>query len=347
MPALGLALLLDLVQALLGAFDRLSDHAAVQLDLFFTRAAAHPDAPTLPLQMGPASHQPGADVLQARQLHLQLAFMAAGALGKNLENQQGPVVDRQLHVALKVALLCRAQRLVEKNFNRTVLLGQKTDFIRLAAADKKRSIRCSAFTNDARYWRKARCLGEQAELFQSAIKMRQTQVYTHEDNGGVGSGRRIRGTQVGESGFSAGPHKRASACQSGGRDVSVRAFGRREIHGAAGNNGRNGVFVDHLRHGIAQQDDVLVKGFNLPLQLDAIDEVNRHWHMLPTQSVEERVLKKLAFVAHDILRVQECCCKTSPYHSNHAAPAQSAYNRGKQGNKAGMGGLCYDVPRSA
>mgnify|MGYP007039728745 CR=1 FL=1 len=62
---------------------------------------------------------------------------------------------------------------------------------------------------------------EQAELFQSAIKMRQTQVYTHEDNGGVGSGRRIRGTQVGESGFSASPHKRASACQSGGRYVNV------------------------------------------------------------------------------------------------------------------------------
>ena len=58
---------------------------------------------------------------------------------------------------------------------------------------------------------------------------------------------------------------------------------RCKVHGASGDNGRNGVFVDHLRHGIAQQDDVLVKGFNLPLQLDAIDEVNRHWHMFTAQ----------------------------------------------------------------
>jgi hypothetical protein len=64
------------------------------------------------------------------------------------------------------------------------------------------------------------------------------------------------------------------------------------------------VLVDHLRHGVAQQHDVLVKRFDLPLQLDAVDQINRHGHMLATQLVQERVLQELAFViAHDILRV--------------------------------------------
>jgi hypothetical protein len=66
------------------------------------------------------------------------------------------------------------------------------------------------------------------------------------------------------------------------------------------------VFVNHLGDGVAQQHDVLIERFDLALKLDAVDEVNRHWHMLTAQSVEEGVLQQLAFViAHDIFRVQE------------------------------------------
>ena len=34
------------------------------------------------------------------------------------------------------------------------------------------------------------------------------------------------------------------------------------------------MLVDHLRHGVAQQDDVLVERLDIALQLDAIDEVD-------------------------------------------------------------------------
>ena len=47
--ALGLALALDLVQALLGAFDGIGDHAAVQLDLLLARAAGLAEAAALAL----------------------------------------------------------------------------------------------------------------------------------------------------------------------------------------------------------------------------------------------------------------------------------------------------------
>jgi hypothetical protein len=51
-----------------------------------------------------------------------------------------------------------------------------------------------------------------------------------------------------------------------------------------------------LCDGVAQQHDVLVKRFNLALQLDAVDQVNGHWHMLSAKDVEEGVLQQLAFV---------------------------------------------------
>src|SRR6185295_16312086 len=61
---------------------------------------------------------------------------------------------------------------------------------------------------------------------------------------------------------------------------------------------RNGVLVDHLRHGVLEEHDVLVEGFDLSLQLDAVDEVDRDRDMLLAQRVEERVLQQLALVAH-------------------------------------------------
>jgi hypothetical protein len=110
-------------------------------------------------------------------------------------------------------------------------------------------------------------------------------------------------------------------CWSSSRVNHRGIIRRREVHCAAWNDGRNRVLVDHLGHGVAQQHNVLVKRLNLALQLDAIDEINRHRHMLTAQSIEEWVLKKLPFVAHDILRVMKMLKKEGPYHSVTAAYA--------------------------
>ena len=64
------------------------------------------------------------------------------------------------------------------------------------------------------------------------------------------------------------------------------------------------MLVDHLGHGVTQQNHVLVKGFNLSLQLDTVNQVNRHRDMLPAKRIKKRVLKKLTFVVHDIFRVE-------------------------------------------
>jgi hypothetical protein len=95
-----MALALDLDQALFGAFDGLPNHAAIQFNLGFTRAASHANTTSLPLQVRPPAHQACAEVLQTRQFHLQFALMAARTLGKNLQNQHGAVVHRHVQVAL-------------------------------------------------------------------------------------------------------------------------------------------------------------------------------------------------------------------------------------------------------
>lgn len=88
------------------------------------------------------------------------------------------------------------------------------------------------------------------------------------------------------------------------------------------------MFVDHLCDCIAEQYDILVKRFDLALQLDAVDQVNRHGHMLAAELVQERILQELAFVvAHDILRVPvivgtltitQSVVRTQKFNSNDA-----------------------------
>ena len=181
-PTLRGALLLDLLQPLLGALDRLVDHAAVQLDLLLARAATAADTAHLPLQVGPAPHEARGHVLQARQFHLQLALMAARALGEDLQDQQGAVVDRHLQMAFQIALLGRAQGLVEQHFLGTVHLGEHADFVGLAAAHEQRRIGHLALAGQACNGTQAGRAGQQAQLFQLAIEMGKAEIHAHQQH---------------------------------------------------------------------------------------------------------------------------------------------------------------------
>jgi hypothetical protein len=63
-----------------------------------------------------------------------------------------------------------------------------------------------------------------------------------------------------------------------------------EVDGAGRDDGGNGVLVDHLGHGVTQQDDVLVERLDMALQLDAVDQVDRDRDVLFAQGIEEWVL---------------------------------------------------------
>ena len=80
---------------------------------------------------------------------------------------------------------------------------------------------------------------------------------------------------------------RTASARSGIRS----GFGLRcQIDRACRHHGRNGVFVDHLGHRVAQQDHVLIKLVDLPLELDSVDQIDRHRDMFLAQRIQERVL---------------------------------------------------------
>ena len=85
------------------------------------------------------------------------------------------------------------------------------------------------------------------------------------------------------------------AMSDSGNSVRLSGVGSREADGTTRDNGRYSVFVNHLGHGIAQQDHILIKRFNLPLQFDSVNQIDGNWDVLTTQCVQERILEKLAF----------------------------------------------------
>jgi hypothetical protein len=52
-------------------------------------------------------------------------------------------------------------------------------------------------------------------------------------------------------------------------------------------DGGNCMFIDHLADRILQQNDKLVEGLDLALELDTINEINRYGYAFPSQSVKE------------------------------------------------------------
>jgi hypothetical protein len=73
------------------------------------------------------------------------------------------------------------------------------------------------------------------------------------------------------------------------------------------------VLVDHLADAVAQQDDELVEGVDLALQLDAVDQVDGHRDTLLAQRIQEGVLQGLA-LGHDRYSVFFCRCRARRGH---------------------------------
>ena len=135
--------------------------------------------------MRPATDQTGGEILQARQLDLQLAFMAACTLGEDFENQQGPVVDRQAKLALEIALLGRAQCLIEQDFLGAIGLGQQANFFGLARTHEKRRIGRLALAGQAGDRFQARGLGQKAEFFELPIEMGCSKIDPDQNDRGI------------------------------------------------------------------------------------------------------------------------------------------------------------------
>ncbi len=134
------ALHLDLVESLLQLLQALLQQPAVGLQLGLTRATQADGTAAQAVQMGPAADEPGRHVLELGQFDLQLALVTAGALGENVQDQAGTVDHAAAQDALQVALLDRAQGVVDQH---QVGLGGShggLHFLKLAGADQDRGV---------------------------------------------------------------------------------------------------------------------------------------------------------------------------------------------------------------
>jgi len=65
--------------------------------------------------VSPTTNESCADVLELSKLNLQLAFVGAGTLSKNIEDQSRSSDHPTLQVGLEVALLTGEKRVVKNN----------------------------------------------------------------------------------------------------------------------------------------------------------------------------------------------------------------------------------------
>src|SRR5205085_1320145 len=112
-PALDQPLLPDGKDFSLQNLHPLRDIPAVELELGLARTAGRAEATALALEVGPAAHQARGEMLQARQLDLQLALARVRALREDLEDQLGAAEHAPVERELQVALLGGRKLVVE------------------------------------------------------------------------------------------------------------------------------------------------------------------------------------------------------------------------------------------
>jgi hypothetical protein len=123
------------------------DQAAVGFELGFAGPAQAYTA-LLPLEVSPAADESGRQVLQLRELDLQLAFEAPGTLREDIEDQPCTVQYPALEFALEVAFLARRQGRREYDQLGLVPCDTGTYFRELAAADEMLRIRTLSGARD-------------------------------------------------------------------------------------------------------------------------------------------------------------------------------------------------------
>src|SRR5262249_16668070 len=139
-PASLSALLAQLVEALVQSADASPDQPAIGLELCLARTT-QPDAALLPLEVGPTAHQSRGQMLELRELHLQLTLEAARALREDVEDQRRSIEHATGELALEIAFLARRQWMIDEDQLASVLDHGSPQHLYLAAAHERAGIR--------------------------------------------------------------------------------------------------------------------------------------------------------------------------------------------------------------
>ena len=134
--ALGGTLTPDDFQFALDSCDSVLHAASVRLQLGFAFTPAHADPAFLPGQVTPKTCEPREQMLELRQLDLELAFASAGPLGKDVEDQRGAVQNFAVKDFFKVSALGGSEFVVKDNRVDIRLAAMMREIIGLALADE-------------------------------------------------------------------------------------------------------------------------------------------------------------------------------------------------------------------
>ncbi len=117
--------------------DPLADQAPVGFELGFA-GTAQPDAALLPLQVGPVPGQPGREVRQLCELHLQLAFGVPARCAKMSRMRLFAVDHAAIEPSLEVALLYAREHVVEDDEIGAGFMKALGDLVDLPASGEER-----------------------------------------------------------------------------------------------------------------------------------------------------------------------------------------------------------------
>jgi hypothetical protein len=133
--AVQVAVAADLADFPLDFGDAFADAPPVDFELGFARAA-RADAATQPGEDEALAAEAGKVVFELGQFDLEFAFVGAGPLGEDVEDERGPVEHLGAEGLFEVALLGRRQFVVEDHEVGAFFLAGRGDVLNLSAADE-------------------------------------------------------------------------------------------------------------------------------------------------------------------------------------------------------------------
>ena len=193
-------------QLLADGRDALVDQPPVGLDLRLAGAAEEAEAAALALQVGPGADQPALLVGEVRQLHLQAALARGRTLAEDLQDQAGAVEHLAAPGLLQVALLHRAQGMIDDGQRGLAVGDQRPKLGHLAGAEQRRRPRLrqrhDLFRNDIELYG-----ARQPRAFCEAVPRRVHDTRT--PAAAAIAGRRAAGRACGHEHDGAQPHRPA------------------------------------------------------------------------------------------------------------------------------------------
>ena len=143
----------------------------IHFELGFARAAGA-DTAAQAGKMGPLARETRQQIFELCQLDLQLAFVAARALGENIENELAAVDDPDFERRFQIALLRRGQILVHDHEIGMAVAQRFLDLVDLAAADQRRRRNAFYLLAVPCQHRRAAGFGQLFELLKTQIERR-------------------------------------------------------------------------------------------------------------------------------------------------------------------------------